>query len=171
MIPRARAARRHPGDVVDTIAESPGGSSSPARKRLASATSCAWIASIPSSSRSSSAGAAPTQLNHAGEVSSRRALDARRSGGPKWSGAGPSPAHQPGASGRTRSSSSSPSAINAVPRGARSHLYAAHATASKRLAPNGSQPQAWVASTTVSAPWRRAAAVTASTSASSPVAD
>jgi len=65
-----------------TIAEFEGGSPSPARKRLARPTSCSWIASTPISWMSSSVGAAPAHENQAGDVSSRRASAASRSGGP-----------------------------------------------------------------------------------------
>jgi hypothetical protein len=80
----ARSSRSAPpARSAQTIALSPGSSPMPARKRFANATSCAWVASTPMRSTSSSAGVVPTQENHAGEVSSRRALDASRSGGPK----------------------------------------------------------------------------------------
>jgi len=65
-----------------TIAELPGSIPIPARKRFASPTSCAWIASIPTASSSSSAGTEPTHENQAGEPSRRRASSASRSGGP-----------------------------------------------------------------------------------------
>ena len=45
-----------------------------------------------------------------------------------------------------------------MPRGDISHLYAPTMTTSASAASNGSQPQAWVASTTTSAPTDRAAA-------------
>ena len=60
--------------------------------------------------------------------------------------------------------------MKAVPRGHISHLYAAQTRTSASRASTGSQPTAWVASTTViapTAPPRRHAAV----SATSPVAD
>ena len=66
-----------------TIAESPGSRPRPARKRLARATSCSWIASTPICSITASVGAVATHMNQAGDVSSLRALSARRSGGPK----------------------------------------------------------------------------------------
>ena len=70
-----------PGTATVTIAEFDGSSSSPARKRFASCTLWMPIPSIPMCSSNSSAGAAPTQENHAGEVSSRRASVASLSGG------------------------------------------------------------------------------------------
>ena len=70
------------GRSSETIAEAPGSIPSPARKRAASAMSCAWTASIVTCSSSSSAGAWPTQLSHAGETSSARASPASRSGPP-----------------------------------------------------------------------------------------
>jgi hypothetical protein len=71
---------------------------------------------------SSSAGCVPTHENHAGDVSRRRALRARRSGGPKYDACGSWPAHQPAAAGTIASSRSGRTAMNAVPRGAISHL-------------------------------------------------
>jgi DNA-binding transcriptional ArsR family regulator len=49
----------------------------------ATATSCSPMAATPIRSMTSRAGWVPTQQNHAGETSSRRASPASRSGGPK----------------------------------------------------------------------------------------
>lgn len=81
------------------------------------------------------------------------------------------PAYQPADSGRTRSASPGSMTRKAVPRGDISHLYAPHTSTSACAAATGCQPTAWVASTTVSAPWARAAAAIAAVSATSPVAD
>ena len=78
----SRSAASSARPATDTIAESPAGSPSPARSRFAMRRSCAWIVSAPSSPSSASAGAAPTQLSHAGERSKRRASAASRSGAP-----------------------------------------------------------------------------------------
>nr|WP_243716646.1 hypothetical protein [Actinomadura darangshiensis] len=51
------------------------------------------------------------------------------------------------------------------------HLYAETARTSKDVASTGSQPTAWVASATTSAPCARAAATTSPPAATSPVAD
>ena len=69
---RAPAVGRAPAPV-DTIAESPGGSPSPARNRLASATSCAWIGGDADllDHRQRRRGADPVEP--AGETSNRRA--------------------------------------------------------------------------------------------------
>jgi hypothetical protein len=81
-MPAARSRSSPPGHSTDTIAEFDGSSPTPARKRSASATSWAWIESTPTALSSSSAGSAPTHENQAGDVSSRRASCASRSGGP-----------------------------------------------------------------------------------------
>ena len=64
----------------------------------------------------------PTQQNHAGEVSKRRAPSPSRSGGPNWSLSGSLAANQPAWCGVIRSASASVSTMNAVPRGHISHL-------------------------------------------------
>ena len=61
-------------------------------------------------------------MNQAGDVSSLRALSARRSGGPKKVASGSSPAYQPAACGTIASSRSGWIAMNAVPRGDIIHL-------------------------------------------------
>src|SRR4051812_47325996 len=68
-------------------------------------------------------------------------------------------------------SSRSPTARNATPRGASSHLYAEQETASNRLASSGSQPTACGASTTGSAAAAAAASTSASKSATAPLDD
>jgi hypothetical protein len=79
----ARSSRSAaPATAADTIALSPGGSPSPARNRLASATSCSWTAATVSSSSASRVGAVPTQQNHAGDTSKRLASSASRNGVP-----------------------------------------------------------------------------------------
>ena len=57
-----------------------------------------------------------------------------------------------------------------LPRGDMSHLYAPHDHIGQGGV-DGSQPQAWVASTTTSAPTDRAAATMSAYRATSPVAD
>jgi hypothetical protein len=122
MIPAASSFSRACGTSVVTIAESPGSRPRPARKRLASARSCAWISSTPMRLISSSAGAVPTQENQAGEVSKRRASAASLSGGPKVASSGSSVANQPAWAGTSRSASAGSRTMNAVPRGHISHL-------------------------------------------------
>ncbi len=70
-----------------------------------------------------------------------------------------------------RAASRSDTVRNDTPRGAQSHLYAWQTTASKTDASTGSQPTAWVASHSVSAPCCAAAVTMAAASATSPVAD
>ena len=82
-----------------------------------------------------------------------------------------SAANQLAASGGVCSRARSLTARNAVPRRDISHLYAAHATASKREASNGSQPTAWVASTIEKAPCAAAAPARPSRSATVPSDD
>ena len=78
--------------------------------------------STPISLISCSAGSVPTQLNHAGEVSNRRAPSPSRSGGPNWSFNGSAAANQPAWCGVIRSYRASVSTMKAVPRGHISHL-------------------------------------------------
>ena len=99
MIPARSSRSRPPGTSATTIAESDGSSPSPARKRLARPTSCAWIASTPIATTSSSAGCVPTQQNHAGEASRRRASSRGAAAGRSTRRARSSPAHQPAAAG------------------------------------------------------------------------
>ena len=72
-------------------------------------------------------------------------------------------------SGRISSWARSENAANALPRGAQSHLYVWQTTRSASRPVVGSQPVAWVTSTSTRAPVARAAAETAAASASSPV--
>jgi hypothetical protein len=80
--PRSRAAASPPRDVDRDDRRVPRLESKPGAEQVARRRSCSWIASTPISSSRSSAGAAPTHENHAGLMSSRRALPANRSGGP-----------------------------------------------------------------------------------------
>lgn len=81
-IPADESRRSAPGTSAATIALSDADMPNPARKRLASRTLCSRIRSTPTCSRSSSAGAVPTQQCQAGDTSKRRASSASRSGGP-----------------------------------------------------------------------------------------
>jgi hypothetical protein len=62
-MPAACSRCSPPSAATVTIAESPGGSPSRARSALARATSCRWIAAIPTSVSSSSAGTVPAQAS------------------------------------------------------------------------------------------------------------
>src|SRR5690625_1046645 len=66
----------------ETIAESDSPSPTPERNRLARPTSWSWMVSMPTDSSSSRAGAVPTQLCQAGEMSKARAPSPCRSGIP-----------------------------------------------------------------------------------------
>ncbi len=91
------------------------------RKRFARPTLCAWIASTPTSSSSSSAGAWPTHENQAGETSKRRAPSANRSG-PPYDARLDSAANHPARTGVNRSAAAGRTVISAHPRGPSSHL-------------------------------------------------
>ena len=103
--PRPRARRRTRSPSRPARARGPPGSGSPARGRARGSRS------TPISSSSASAGAAPTQLCQAGEVSSRRASAASRSGPPKYVACTSSPANQPAAVGTTSASRSGATAM------------------------------------------------------------
>ena len=81
------------------------------------------------------------------------------------------PAYQPAACGRSMPAASSLRVMKAVPRGASNHLYPPHTVRSKAPASTGSQPTAWVRSTSVRVPCAAAAARIASRSARAPSAD
>src|SRR5580704_6575528 len=114
-------------DVTYTIGDA--GSRRPilSQNRRASRMSCASMTSTPISAITLRAASVPTQENHAGDVSIRRAVFLEiRLGNPKRLLFGSSVAHQPACNGTNDCRRSLPTAMNALPRGESSHLYAWH---------------------------------------------